>query len=70
MATEQDLQDSLAAISNGIQALAAKFADQSTQIADLKAQIALGTPVSQAQLDSLEANAQAIEDALAALIAQ
>lgn len=70
MATEQDLQDSLNVINNGIQILAAKFADQSAQIAALKDQIAQGTPVSQAQLDNLESNAQAIEDALAALIAQ
>lgn len=68
MATEQDLKDSLDNITTGVAAVAAKLADQTQAIKDLKDQLAAGTPVSQEQLDALEAEAQAIEDALAPLV--
>ena len=60
MSAEADLQTDLDAIQAGVaRSLAAQTAQAAT-IADLRAQLAAGTPVSQAQLDSLDAEAKAI----------
>lgn len=67
MSTEQDLKDSLDHIQTQVAGLATAFASMKQTIADLQAQIAAGTPVSQEQLDALEAEAQGVEDALTAL---
>lgn len=62
MATEQDLQNDLDAIRDGVTtALTALNAT----IADLKAQIAAGSPVTQEQLDALDAEAKTIIAGLA-----
>ena len=41
--------------------LTAKFAALTTEITDLKAQVAAGSPITQAQLDSLLAKVQAAD---------
>lgn len=69
MSTSQDLKDSLDNIQSGVSAVAAKLASQTQAIKDLKDQLAAGSPVSQEQLDALEAEAQSIEDAFAPLLA-
>lgn len=48
-------------------AVAAKVDTQTQAIADLKAQIAAGSPVTQEQLDTLAANLQPIADHLKAI---
>lgn len=53
MATLADLQGHLNDISTGVDVL-------KQQIADLKAQVAAGSPVTQADLDALDATAQGI----------
>jgi hypothetical protein len=67
MAKEQDLQDALDQIKAGVAAVAAKLAAQAQMIADLQAQVAAGTPVTQDQLDALKAEADTIVTALAPL---
>lgn len=69
MSTEQDLQTSLDAIQADVTLAVAKFAALQQTIADLTAQVAAGSPVSQAQLDGLAAEAQAIDAALKPLTA-
>lgn len=56
MATLQDVQTDLQAITDGVATLA-------TEIADLKAKVAAGSPVTQADLDALDVKAKAIVDA-------
>ena len=68
MSTVDDLKQSLDNIQSGVGSVAEKLAAQTQAIKDLKDQLAQGTPVSQEQLDALEAEAQAIEDALAPLV--
>lgn len=48
-------------------AVAAKVDAQASAIADLKAQLAAGTPVTQADLDAIQAGLQPISDRLKAL---
>ncbi len=67
MAKVQDLQDSLDHITQLVDALPAMFTGLKDTIQALRDQIAAGTPVSQAQLDALETEAQAIEDSLTAV---
>jgi uncharacterized coiled-coil protein SlyX len=67
MSTEAQLQTSLDAIKAAVAAVAEKIAAQAKTIADLSAQIAAGTPVTQAQLDALTAEAQDIATSLSAL---
>lgn len=64
MAKFEDLKASLDHITEEVAALPAMFADLRATIQDLRDQIAAGTPVTQEQLDGLEAEAQAIEDSL------
>jgi uncharacterized coiled-coil protein SlyX len=67
MSTEAQLQTSLDAIKAAVAAVAEKIAAQAKTIADLSAQIAAGTPVTQAQLDALTAEAQDIATSVSAL---
>jgi uncharacterized coiled-coil protein SlyX len=67
MSTEAQLQTSLDAIKAAVAAVAEKIAAQAKTIADLSAQIAAGTPVTQAQLDALTTEAQDIATSLSAL---
>lgn len=69
MSTEQDLQTSLDAIQAGVATVVTKFADFQKTIADLQAQIAAGSPVSQDQLDALAAEAAGIVTALGSVTA-
>lgn len=69
MANVEDLKQSLDNVQAGVSLVAEKLAAQTQAIKDLKDALAAGSPVSQAQLDALEASAQAIEDALAPLVA-
>lgn len=64
MATEQELQQTLDDIKTRVANVATLQAAEVKTIADLQAQIAAGTPVSQAQLDSLVDEARSIKDAL------
>jgi hypothetical protein len=64
MASEQDLQNDLDAIKAGVDAAVAAAANQSKVIADLTAQLAAGSPVTQAQLDALDTEAKGIVTAL------
>lgn len=64
MATVKELSDELDAIKTAVDTVKALVATQVTQIADLTAQLAAGTPVSQAQLDDLDAKADGILAAL------
>jgi hypothetical protein len=57
---ESDLQADLDAIKAGVAATLTAQQAQAATIADLKAQLANGTPVTQAQLDALDAEAKAI----------
>jgi hypothetical protein len=66
---EQDLQTDLDAIKAGVATVLAAQTAQAATIADLKAQLAAGTPVSQAQLDALDAEAKAIVTSLTPLAA-
>lgn len=63
---EKDLQAALDTIKNGVSDVVNRLQAQASTIADLKAQIAAGTPVSQEQLDGLTTEANAIADALTA----
>lgn len=69
MSNVEDLKQSLDNVQAGVSLVAEKLASQTKAIKDLKDQLAAGSPVSQAQLDALEASAQAIEDALSPLVA-
>jgi len=60
MATVQELSDELDSIKTAVDAVKATVTAQIQQIADLQAQIAAGTPVSQQQLDELDAKADSI----------
>jgi hypothetical protein len=64
---EQDLQNDLDAIRIGVNNLLASATAQAATIADLRAQLAAGAPVSQEQLDALDTEARAIVAALAPL---
>jgi hypothetical protein len=65
MATQQELSDELDAIKTAVDAVKVTGAEQVALIAALKAQIDAGTPVSQDQLDALDAKADSILAALA-----
>ncbi len=69
VATYKETKDDLDDIKNAVAALPAKFDDLKAQIQALKDQIAAGTPVSQADLDVLDAEAEEIKASLAALSA-
>lgn len=60
MATVQELSDELDLIKTAVDAVKATVTQQIQQIADLQAQIAAGTPVTQAQLDELDSKADSI----------
>jgi hypothetical protein len=64
MATEQDLQASIAGIQTAVTTVATELTtlttDFNTAITGLQAQIAAGGPVSQAQLEDLKSQADAI----------
>lgn len=60
MANESDLQTDLDAIKTGVDTVLASQVAQAALIAALKAQLAAGTPVSQDQLEILDAEAKAI----------
>lgn len=60
MAAFQELSDELDAIKTAVDAVKVTGQEQKDLIALLQAQIAEGTPVSQAQLDALDAKADAI----------
>jgi hypothetical protein len=64
MSAESDLQTDLDAIRAAVVLVLAQQTAQASTIADLKAQLAAGTPVSQAQLDALDTEAKAIVAAL------
>jgi|KBSSwiStaDraftv2_1062776.scaffolds.fasta_scaffold145942_2 hypothetical protein len=66
MATQQELSDELDAIKTAVDEVKATGQAQVAEIAALKAQIAAGTPVSQEQLDSLDAKADSILASLGA----
>jgi ankyrin repeat protein len=68
MSTEQDLQDDLDTIKSGVAGLLTAATANAATIADLKAQLAAGTPVSQAQLDALDMQAKAIVATLTPLV--
>jgi septal ring factor EnvC (AmiA/AmiB activator) len=68
MSTEQDLQDDLDTIKAGVSGLLTAATANAATIADLKAQLAAGTPVSQAQLDALDTQAKAIVATLTPLV--
>lgn len=69
MTTEADLQTDLDNIKTGVAAVADKLTAQAGTIADLKAQIAAGTPVTPEQLDALHAEASGIASSLQAITA-
>lgn len=60
MATQQELSDELDAIKTAVDAVKATGAEQVVLIAALKAQLDAGTPVTQDQLDALDAKADTI----------
>lgn len=62
---ETDLQTDLDDIKASVTNIATLQAAQAKTIADLQAQVAAGTPVTQDQLDALVAEADAIKTALA-----
>ena len=73
MSTFQDVQAAIDALEAKVDADAAQSAEAvgllqalTASIADLKAQVAAGTPVSQAQLDALAARIPTITDKLSA----
>lgn len=68
MASEQDLKNSLDNIQLALVFVFNKLSAQTQTIKDLSDALAAGSPVSQEQLDALEAEAQAIEDSLAPLV--
>ena len=60
MSVESDLQADLDTIKANVATVLTKVTAQAATIAELQAQVAAGTPVSQAQLDALDAEAKAI----------
>jgi chromosome segregation ATPase len=60
MASEADLQTDLDTIKAGVATVVTKLTDNAQLIADLKAQVEAGVPVSQEQLDALHAEASGI----------
>lgn len=66
---EQDLQTALDTLKTDAAALVTLVTGQQQQIAALSAQIAAGTPVTQAQLDALTAEAQGVVATLSPLVA-
>jgi hypothetical protein len=64
---ESDLQTDLDAIKAGVAATLTQVTAQAATIASLTAQLAAGTPVTQAQLDALDAEAKAIVASLTPL---
>lgn len=60
MATQQELSDELDAIKTGVNAVLETGQEQKVLIVALKAQIEAGSPVSQEQLDLLDATADSI----------
>lgn len=69
MSVETDLQDDLDKIQAGVNALLGAAKANAAEIADLRAQLAAGTPVTQSQLDALDAEAKAIVASLTPLAA-
>lgn len=67
MSKETDLEQLVSDLNDETNAVAAKIDGQTQAIADLKAQIAAGAPVSQEQLDSLAAGFAGVSDKLRAL---
>lgn len=67
MAAVTDLKTLAADLDVETNAVAAKIDAEMAQIADLKAQIAAGSPVSQADLDSIVASLGPVSDRLKAL---
>jgi len=66
MATQKELSDELDEIKTAVDDVKATSQAQIAEIAALKAQIAAGTPVSQEQLDALDAKADSILASLGA----
>ena len=60
MATIADVQAKVATIGNAVHSINVKLDDVAIEIANLKAQVAAGQPVTQEQLDALDASLQAI----------
>lgn len=69
MSTEQDLQTSLDGIQTDVATISTTIAGLQQSIADLTAQLAAGSPVSQAQLDALATEAASAKTALDAIAA-
>ena len=67
MASIKTVEALVADLKSNTDAVAAKIDAQTQAIADLKAQIAAGTPVTQEQLDALSAELQPISDHLKAM---
>ncbi len=67
MAKVTDLTDLVTALDAETNAVAAKIDAEMAEIADLKAQIAAGTPVTQDQLDAVVSGLTPISDRLKAL---
>jgi hypothetical protein len=65
---QEDLKADLDAIKTDADALVTLVANQNAQIAALSAQVAAGTPVTQAQLDALTSEAQGVLDELSPLV--
>lgn len=63
---EKDLQAALDTIKNGVSDVVNRLTAQAAKIADLTAQVAAGTPVTQDQLDALTAEANEIAAVLTA----
>lgn len=67
MTTEKQLQADMDAIQTGVATVLEQQTAQAAVIAALKAQLEAGTPVTQEQLDALDAEAQAIVGSLTAI---
>ena len=67
MKNESDLKAELDTIKTGVATLLAQATANAKTIADLQTQVASGSPVTQAQLDDLSAEAQGIVDTLTPL---
>lgn len=67
MSTEQDLQTSLDGIQTDVATISTTISGLQKSIADLTAQLAAGSPVSQAQLDALATEAASAKTALDAV---
>lgn len=69
MASNADLKADLDDIKAGVAAVSTQLTAQAQSIADLKAQLAAGSPITQADLDALDAEAKEIRGALDPLVA-